>query len=214
MKRFKVLAISIMASLALTSCSTSQMYAKDKKDGVYFTVPNGWHVISQSALNSREAMSTATGAAARLAQVTWQEAYSKDGEAKAADVFSLSAPKSPLVYVRVRDLSVDEMQSVSYNSLRDIIVPLTSWINKGSVGNNFTLTDDFEAVQKIARGVHTIYAFSGSDGVNQTINQTALVSNDRTKLYVLLVRAKTSDFSKDEKELTKIADSFTVLGAK
>jgi hypothetical protein len=159
-------------------------------------------------------MSTATGAAARLAQVTWQEAYSKDGEAKAADVFSLSAPKSPLVYVRVRDLSVDEMQSVSYNSLRDIIVPLTSWINKGSVGNNFTLTDDFEAVQKIARGVHTIYAFSGSDGVNQTINQTALVSNDRTKLYVLLVRAKTSDFSKDEKELTKIADSFTVLGAK
>jgi hypothetical protein len=188
------------------------MYAKDKKDGVYFTIPNGWTKISNSSLNVREAKSTASGAADRLSLVTWQEAYSLKGDATAADVFSLKSPKSPLVYVRVRDLSMAEVQSVSYNSLRDIIVPLTSWIEKGNTTNSFVLQNDQEAVQKAARGVHTIYSFVGSDGVDQTINQAAYFSNDHSKLYVLLVRASTKDFMGSETILNKIANSFTIRG--
>ncbi|MEN9735335.1 MAG: hypothetical protein RL129_45 [Actinomycetota bacterium] len=213
MKSIRVVVIAI-CSLVLSGCASSQMYAKDKIDGVYFTVPNGWTKISQNTLNSREAQSKATGAADRLSLVTWQEAYSMGGDAKAADVFSLKAPKSPLVYVRVRDLSIDEVQSVSYNSLRDIIVPLTDWINKGASTKDFQLIDDYERVEKGARGVRTIFSFIGTDGAHQTIDQTALVTQDHSKIYVLLVRAKSSDYQSSQKMLTKIGDSLTIRGTK
>ena len=214
MFKFKSLALSLIALVALTGCSSSQLYAKNKKDGVYFTIPNGWTKITQSQLNSREAKSKATGASERLALVTWQEAYSKGGEAKPEDVFSLKSPKSPLVYVRVRELSLNEVQSVSYNSLRDIIVPLTTWIQKGNESQSFLLQNDFESVQKAARGVRTIFSFVGSDGVDQTISQSAYISDNHSKLYVLLVRASTKDYLASEKVLNKIADSFTIRGAK
>lgn len=190
------------------------MYAKNKTEGVYFTVPNGWKQISQRELAKRESQSKASGASDRLSLVAWQEAYSKGGEAKPADVFSLKAPQSPLVYVRVRNLSPEEVQSVSYNSLRDIIVPLTDWISKGNESQNFVLENDFEEVKDGARGVHEIFSFTGLDGVDQTINQIALVSDDRTKLYVLLIRANSKDFQANNLELKKIADSFTIRAPK
>lgn len=213
MKNVRVVVLAI-CSLVLSGCSSSQLYAKDKIDGVYFTVPNGWTKVTQKTLNAREAESKATGAADRLSLVTWQEAYSKGGDATAADVFSLKAPKSPLVYVRVRDLSIDEVQSVSYNSLRDIIVPLTDWINKGQVSKDFQLIDDYERVEKGARGVRTIFSFIGTDGAHQTIDQTAMVAPDHSKIYVLLVRAKTSDYQSAQSMLTKIGDSLTIRGTK
>ena len=208
------LASFLSIALALTGCTSTQMYAKNKNEGVYFTIPNGWKMISQKDLAKRESQSSATGAADRLSLVTWQEAYSKNGEANPEDVFSLRTPKSPLVYVRVRNLSMEEVQSVSYNSLRDIIVPLTDWIEKGNEAQSFVLENDFEEVKKGARGVHEIFSFTGTDGINQTINQIALVSDDRTKLYVLLIRASTKDFRSNSLVLKKIADSFTIQAPK
>ena len=213
MKKFLVLPFVAIA-LGLTGCASTQMYAKNKSEGVYFTVPNGWKQISQKDLAKRESESKASGAADRLSLVSWQEAYSKGGEAKPEDVFSLKAPQSPLVYVRVRNLSPEEVQSVSYNSLRDIIVPLTDWISKGNESQNFVLENDFEEVKDGARGVHEIFSFTGLDGVDQTINQIALVSDDRTKLYVLLIRANSKDFQANNLELKKIADSFTIRAPK
>jgi hypothetical protein len=210
----KAFAVALIASITLTGCSSSQLYAKDKKDGVYFTLPNGWKKISQSELNKRESESKASGAADRLSLVSWQEAYSRKGEAVPKDVFSLNSPKSPLVYVRVRSLSMDETQSISYNSLRDIIVPLTKWINNGNPTQDFALVNDFEAVQGKARGVQTTFSFIGSDGIDQTINQISMVSEDRSKIYVLLVRASTKDYLANEKMLNKIANSFTIRGPK
>ena len=211
MKKFLLLPFVVIA-LSLTGCASTQMYAKNKSEGVYFTVPNGWKQISQKVLTKRESESKASGAADRLSLVSWQEAYSKGGEAKPEDVFSLKAPQSPLVYVRVRNLSPEEVQSVSYNSLRNIIVPLTTWIQKGNETNNFVLQNDQEMVQKVARGVHTIYSFVGNDGIDQTINQSAYFSNDHSKLYVLLVRASTKDYMANEVVLNKIASSFTIRG--
>ena len=109
MKKFLLLPFVVIA-LGLTGCASTQMYAKNKSEGVYFTVPNGWKQISQKDLAKRESESKASGAADRLSLVSWQEAYSKGGEAKPEDVFSLKAPQSPLVYVRVRNLSPEEVQ--------------------------------------------------------------------------------------------------------
>lgn len=199
--------------LGLTGCSTSQIYAGNKKVGAYFVLPKKWHPISNNSLNQKEAESTEPGAADKLSRVQWQEAYSTNLGVTPGEVFSLKTPKGALAYVRVRLLSSAELNAVSYNSLRDIVVPLSQWATgTDKTAPVFNISDDYEIVDKAARGVHTIYDFIGSDNVSQTINQSSLVTNDHRTLYVLLIRSSSKFYNAHEKELKKIADSFTVRG--
>jgi hypothetical protein len=127
----------------------------------------------------------------------------------------LDPTEGAVVYIRVRDLNYDDMNSISYNSLRDLIVPLTTWLGDPAKANEkFVLHDDVERVEKVARGVRTTFTFGGPLGVTQTIDQTSLVSDDHTRIYILIVRATTKYFKKHVKELQAIGDSFTVRGNK
>jgi hypothetical protein len=204
-----------LSLLALTGCSQSQNYAADKVSGTYIAVPKGWHKIEKSQLNSAESKSTAAGAEEKLANVVWQEAYSTSPEVTASEVLKLQAPKEAIVYVRVRDLNYDEMNSVSYNNLRNLIVPITTWLeDPAKADSKFVLLDDYERVEKVARGVRTIYTFSDSAGISETVDQTALVAEDRSRIYVLIVRAESNYYKKHAKILQAIGDSFTVRGDK
>ncbi len=114
----------------------------------------------------------------------------------------------------MRELSSSEINSVSYNALRDVIVPVTQIINADDPSApDFEILADQEVVQEGGRGVQTIYRFS-IDDVKQTINQTALMSNDRTTMYIFVVRCTSECYSKNEKKIEEIVSSFTVQGAK
>jgi hypothetical protein len=201
--------------LTLTSCSQSQLYAADKESGVYVAIPKEWNKISNRALNKAEAKSTAPGAAERLANVIWQEGYATSKATTAASVLSLDAPDGAIVYVRVRDLDYDDMNSISYNALRNLILPLTTWLEDPTKANpKFMLHDDYERVEKVARGVRTLFTFADPNGISETVDQTSLVSDDRSRIYILIVRAPTKYFKGNAKELQAIGDSFTVRGDK
>lgn len=205
----------VVLALLLTSCGQpTQKYGASKSEGVYFTVPISWHEIPMSSLNALEAKSTAVGAAEKLALVKWQEAYSPDKSIGAKQTFSLTPTDSPVAFVRVRDLFPDEINAVSYNTLRDIVQPVTEWVsNPTATTPLYNIIDDHEVVQKGGRGVRTIYNFIDS-GISQTIDQTALMSPDHAKLYVFVVRCTTTCYNKNIKVISRIADSFTVRGPK
>ena len=76
------------------------------------------------------------------------------------------------------------------------------------------LHDDYESVEKVARGVRTIFTFADPNGISETVDQTSLVSDDRSRIYILIVRAPTKYFKGNAKELQAIGDSFTVRGDK
>lgn len=213
--RVRRVGVLVVLALLLTSCgSPTQKYGASKSEGVYFTVPVTWHVITTAQLNAQEAKSTLIGAAEKLALVKWQEAYSPDRNIGAKQTFSLTPTDSPVAFVRVRDLFPDEINAVSYNTLRDIFQPVTVWvINPTATTPIYSIIDDHEVVQKGGRGVRTIYNFIES-GVSQTVDQTALMSPDHAKIYVFVVRCTTVCYNKNIKEISRIADSFTVRGAK
>lgn len=203
----------LIACLLLTSCAQpSKIYASNKKEGVYFALPQGWKKVTQQQLAIQESKSTASRAAERAASVLWQEAYSPDGLIDAKSILSLSTPTKPIVYIRVRSLLGDEINSVSYNSLRDLVVPLTGWVNGTTKAPNFDISNDEERVEKGARGMHTVFRFDQLDGSSQTIDQTSLLSNDHTIIYVLIIRCSTTCYNKQRGALEKIAASFTVRG--
>ena len=214
LKVTKALALSVFLVIALTACGASQQYAGSKSDGAFFTVPNGWYQISNSELNKEEAKSTDQDALDRLSMVTYQVGFSAKKKVTPEQVFLLDPTEHPVVFARFRDLFPEERNSISLNSLRNIILPVTEFLD-GTIENtrNFQLIDDQEVVDKGGRGVNLIYSFD-FEGVNETINQTALYSNDQSKIYLLIARCTTECYNKNSQEISKIVESFTVRGAR
>jgi hypothetical protein len=211
----RTLAIICAVALPLAGCGqVSKKYAGSSNQGVFFAVPNSWKLISEKDLNHNESLAHPESAKERLALVNWQEAYTPDSKLKAKDVTSLVAPTSPIAYVRVRGLTSSEIQDVSYNVLRDLLVPLSSWENgvATSIPNHNVISDD-EAVQKNARGIHAVFEFE-NEGVKQTINQTALLSQDHRKLIILFLRCTSACYAKNQKAIENIVTSFTVGSTK
>jgi len=215
MKRPVIALLGIALVLGLTGCGeSSKLYPASKSEGVFFSVPTNWKALSTASLNKYEKESTEPEGAARQALVKWQIAYTTNKKLKAAEVFNLTAPSKPLAFARVRDLESSEINSVSYNTLRDVIVPVTQIIEGDDPSApDFQILVDQEVVQKGARGVQTVYSFS-IDGKEQTINQTSLMANDRTKLYIFVVRCTTECYNKNKKKIEEIVSSFTVEGAR
>jgi len=215
MRRPVIALLGIALVLGLTGCGeSSKLYPASKSEGVFFSVPTNWKALSTASLNKYEKESTEPEGAARQALVKWQIAYTTNKKLKAAEVFNLTAPSKPLAFARVRDLENSEINSVSYNTLRDVIVPVTQIIEgEDPSAPDFQILVDQEVVQKGARGVQTVYSFS-IDGKEQTINQTSLMANDRTKLYIFVVRCTTECYAKNKKKIEEIVSSFTVEGAR
>ena len=127
----------------------------------------------------------------------------------------MQAPEGAVVYVRVRNLNFEESNSISNNTLRNLIAPVTTWLEDPENANpKFVLIDDYERVEKAARGIRTIYRLADDSGISETVDQTVLLSEDRSRVYILLVRAKTKYYDKHVDELLAIGDSFTVRGDK
>ena len=215
MRRPVIALLGIALVLGLTGCGeSSKLYPASKSEGVFFSVPTNWKALSTASLNKYEKESTEPEAAARQALVKWQIAYTTNKKLKVSEVFNLTAPSKPLAFARVRDLESSEINSVSYNTLRDVIVPVTQIIEGDDPSApDFQILVDQEVVQKGARGVQTVYSFS-IDDKEQTINQTSLMSNDRTTMYIFVVRCTTECYAKNKKKIEEIVSSFTVEGAR
>lgn len=201
--------------LGLSACGqTSKQYPALKSEGVYFSIPNNWHDVSTKELNKYEKNSNEGNSDSRQSLVKWQIAYSTNKKVKAADVFTLDTPKQPLAFARVRALDDSEINDISYNSLRDVIIPITKVIS-GEIKDEpgFSILSDEEIVEKGARGVRTVYTLT-IDDVKQTISQTALMANDRSTMYIFVVRCESICFKKNSKTIKEIVNSFTVRGAR
>ena len=215
MRSARILGLFITCALALTACGeSSKFYPASKENGVFFTVPKNWSSLSYAALSKYEKNSAGKQESSRESLVRWQIAFSLDPKVKVASVFTLKPPTSPLIFARVRDLTAEESNDFSYNSLRNLIVPVTQLAEGTDLGvADFEILNDREVVEKGARGVQTIYRFT-LQGEQQTFNQTALMSHDRSIVYILIGRCTSSCYQKNQKAIEEIVSSFTVQGAK
>jgi len=136
-KRIKFLiagAVAAINFLSLTGCSSSQQYAGSKADGAFFAVPNGWHQISNAELNKEEGNTENQDALDRLSMVTYQVGYSAKKKITPEQVFLLDPTDHPVVFARFRDLFPEERNSISLNTLRNVIFPVTDLLD-GTIDN-------------------------------------------------------------------------------
>ena len=146
--------------------------------------------------------------------VTYQAGFTKAKKIDPKDIFLLEPTKDPVLYVRIRDLFPEERNAISLNTLRNLVLPITDYLD-GTIPNDrkFELYDDQEINEVGGRGVSLLYSFD-YNGVNETVNQVALMSNDQNKIYVFIIRCSTECYNKNIDEIDEIVNSFTVKGAK
>jgi hypothetical protein len=210
---FKRITATALALLLLGACAPSKQYEGSKSDGVFYAVPNGWHRVDSKILAKEESKNASQDALDRLSMVTYQMGFSKAKSISPRDVFMLKPTDQPVLYVRFRDLFPEERNAISLNTLRNIILPVTDLLD-GTINNdrNFQLYDDQEVIEKGGRGVNLLYSFD-YEGINETVNQVALYSNDQSKIYLFIIRCSTVCYKKNVDEIDKIVKSFTVRGA-
>jgi len=210
---FKRITASALILMLLSACAPSKQYEGSKSDGVFYTVPNGWQKIDSKVLAKEESKNASQDALDRLSMVTYQMGFTKAKSIAPRDVFMLKPTDQPVLYVRFRELFPEERNAISLNTLRNIILPITD-LQDGTVNNdrNFQLYDDQEIVEKGGRGVNLLYSFD-YEGINETVNQVTLYSNDQSKIYLFIIRCSTACYKKNVDEIDEIVKSFTVRGA-
>lgn len=207
--------LALALVVALSGCGQqSKQYASSNKANTFFTVPNSWNKISAARLSAYEKKQLENNPNSRADSVIWQVAYTPMKKFKLSQVYALDSFKEPIVVARVRKLSIAETNNISYNVLRDIVIPYQTWTqNPNQAPPGFSIVSDYEISDQGVNGVRSIFTFD-NDGKNQTLDQVAMVSDDRRTLYVFLTRCITTCYKKNKKEIDEIVKSFTVRGKK
>lgn len=198
---------ALLFGVVLSGCAAPQYtYVANSGASTYFKVPGSWHQIGQSALN--KAVQQDLGSSAG-----WSVAYEAGNDPTANDLLSFGN-SHPFVFAEIGTLSSTASQSLSYDSLKDFLLPVTSTARQ-SVPTGYPLTGFSQLRDQILTpgdGVHGVretfdYTLSGTA---DTFDEVALTNANQTTIYFLLVHCTTSCYSSDQAQINQVMSSFTV----
>lgn len=197
---------------AASGCSApDHAYAANTANKTYFKVPASWHEIDEKALKE-----TATEASPTPeSDSEWVVAYDA---AKAPSVAHLVASDTPdpIVYVHVGPVQAKAGEQVSFDNLRDLVLPVTATARAAATNSATTFTD-FELVSDSVltpksglRGVHEVFQYRVRGGPLQTFDETAYTNKEGSKVYVMLLRCSSACYQARHAELESVTASFTI----
>ncbi len=199
----------ILLGVTVAGCGAPQYtYVANSNQSTYFKVPYSWHKISDSSLSS--ALKTGGGSGA-----PWMVAYEAGHKPTASDFYSFDTTQ-PFVFSEVGNLSSSQSADLSYDSLRDFLLPVTSTARTNLAQENLPLSD-FKQIRDqvltLAQGVHGVretfdYTYSGK--ISDTFDEVVLTNADQTVVYVLVLHCTTSCYSSDQTEINDVMSSFTI----
>jgi hypothetical protein len=201
---------ALLLGVTLSGCAAPQYtYVANSGQSTYFKVPNGWHKISDSSLSSE--LRTATGSSGG----GWTVAYEAGRKPTAGDFLSFGTAE-PFVFAEVGQLSSTASNALSYDTLRDFFLPVTSTARQNAAAQGFPLTS-FKQIRDqtltLTQGVHGVretFEYTYTGGIADTFDEVALTNADQTVVYLLVLHCTTSCYSKDQSEINDVMSSFTI----
>ena len=191
-------------------------YVKNSEQKTYFKVPHDWHEVSTNSLDDVLSGTNPDSATAELRQqLWWSVAYDASADPTPDHLLTNGVTDKPIVYVRVAQLTEPQQNAVSLDRLRNVFLPVTDDAREAASTTSeltgFELVHD-EVLTPASglHGVRVIFGYELASGVLHTFDQTALVNNDGSKLFLLIIRCSRICYRERSGELDEIATSFTV----
>jgi hypothetical protein len=201
---------ALLLGAALTACAAPQYtYIANSDANTYFKVPSGWHKISPSSLCAELKAETGSCSSA------WTVAYEAGASPTASDFLSFNTGQ-PFVFAEIGTLSSSASSELSYDSLRDFFLPVTSTARSNATSAGFPLTnfkqlrDETLTPGQGVHGVRETYDYTYTGGVADTFDEIALTNADQTMVYLLVVHCTTTCYDNDQTQINDIMSSFTV----
>jgi hypothetical protein len=205
-----VLLAAALTTIGLSACGAQEFtYVTDSAAKAYYKVPYGWHQISQKDLNS--ALQAAGGSGAGI----WSTAFDA-GTSPSANHFLASDVGQPFVFAEVGSLSPTVSNELSYNMLRDFMLPVTSTARQTDAQNGFPLTnfkqlrDQTITGKKGVHGVRETFQYTFPNGIADTFDETVLTNDDQTVVYFLMVHCTNACYGQNKDKIDTVVSSFTV----
>jgi hypothetical protein len=196
---------ALLLGVTVAGCGAPQYtYVANSGTNTYFKVPYGWHKISASALKA------VTGSSGGV----WTVAYQAGSRPSASDLLSFDTSQ-PFVFSEIGTLSSTGMNELSYDSLRDFFLPVTSTARTTASSEGFPYTGFSQIRDQVltpGQGVHGVReTFDYTDkGVTDTFDEIALTNPDQTQVYFLVLHCTSSCYSSDKTEINDVMSSFTI----
>jgi hypothetical protein len=207
---FALLLLGVFTSVGLSGCGApSYNYVADDAAGTYYKVPASWHQLSEQDLN---AALVAEGASC---SGIWCSGFDANSSPSGSNFLAPDLTQ-PFVFAEVGTVSSTVSNELSYNMLRDFLLPVTSTSRSQDASDGFPLTD-FKSLRDqtitASQGVHGVretfqYTFPG--GVVDTFDEDVLTNADQTTVYFLMVHCTETCYSQNQNNIDTVMTSFTV----
>jgi hypothetical protein len=200
---------ALLLGVTVSGCAAPQYtYVANSGASTYFKVPNGWHKISDSSL--ADVLKQETGSSGG----GWSVAY-EAGKSPTAKDFLDFGTTQPFVFAEVGQLSSTASGALSYDTLRDFFLPVTSATRQEYGAEGFPFTD-FQQIRDqvltLAQGVHGVReTFDYTDsGQADTFDEIALTNADQTEVYLLVLHCTAGCYSAEQTQINDVMTSFTI----
>jgi hypothetical protein len=208
---------AILAITGLAGCAApAYTYAADSGDHAYFKVPSSWPEVSSTALAAAQSQLSGSEAGPAGGTFTWSRAYSAANAPAASRL--LAGATEPVVYASVQTLKSTLRGELSFDDMRDLLLPVTSQARSTAEQSGFDLTG-FQSIGSTTindpdgvRGINELFEYD-IGGQPDAFEQTVLTNSSTTKLYLLLVQCYQACFVAHETQIKQVVDSFTVRGS-
>lgn len=205
-----LLLVVVVTAIGLSGCgSPSYTYVADSPAGTFYKVPHAWHAISQQSLNAELQAAGGSG------DSVWSTAFDA-GSAPSATHFLDGNVSQPFVFAEVGTVSSTVSNELSYNMLRDFMLPVTSSSRQSDAQSGFPLTDFKQlrdqtiTANKGVHGVRETFQYTFPTGASDTFDEDVLTNADQTVVYFLMVHCTNACYSQNQTNIDAVMTSFTV----
>lgn len=219
-RQLRRMAVGLVAAGAmvagLTACAApSYTYAADKADNTYFKVPASWPQVDPVVVSGAQSELSQSAAGVAGGTFAWSRAY--DAATHPAPSALLIGSHSPVVYASVQYLNTTLRDQLSFDAMRNLLLPVTSAARQSAAAAGFKLTGFYLIISNTittkdgVRGINEAFEYTIA-GRPDVFDLTVATNNSTTKLYLLLVQCYQDCFVAHQAQIVAVVDSFTVRG--
>jgi hypothetical protein len=205
-----VLLAGVLTMVGLSGCGApAYTYVADGAAGTYYKVPVQWHPISQQQINAL--FQSEGGSSAGI----WSTAFDA-GSGPNADHVLAGDLSQPFAFAEVLALNSTASNELSYNMLRDFMLPVTSSTRSTEAQEGFPLTDFKQLVDQTingkqgVHGVREVFQYTFPGGAANTFDEDVLTNADQTEVYLLMVHCTATCYTQNQNAINTVMTSFTV----